>query len=261
MLQYTNRLGIRIFIFTIITMGIISISHSTQCMGLDIDDKKLPFDYGEKLTFQVRWGPIPAGEAVLEVLPPETLHGTTVNHFVMTARTNSFVDIFYKVRNRIDAYTDYELTNSILYKNRKKGRNKRDIIVNFDWAKMVATYSDFGKNKKTAPLLSGAFDPLSVFYYFRVAELCVNKEIQRPVTDGKRCILGKAHVIKEEKIKVQEKTYDTYLVEPELSDLKGVFEKSKNASLQVWVTKEKRTPVRIKSEVIVGSFVAELIPE
>lgn len=242
-------------------MGVISISNSTHCTELDTDGKKLPFDYGEKLTFQVGWGPIPAGEAVLEVLPPEIINGIKVNHFVMTARTNSFVDMFYKVRNRIDAYTDYGLTHSILYKNRKKGKNKRDIIVNFNWGKGVATYSDFGRNKKTVALLSGAFDPLSVFYYFRIAELCENREIQRPVTDGKRCILGKVKVIKEEKIKVQEKTYDTYLVEPELSHLRGVFEKSKNARLQIWVTKEKRIPVRIKSKVIVGSFVAELIPE
>lgn len=228
---------------------------------MESDGIKLPFDYGEKLRFQVGWGPIPAGEAVLEVLPPEIINGIKVHHFVLTARTNSFVDMFYKVRNRIDAYTDYELTHSILYKNRKKGRNKRNIIVNFDWAEMVATYSDFGKKKKTVSLLSGTFDPLSVFYYFRLAELGINKKLQRPVTDGKKCVLGKAHVIKEETIQVGEKTYDTYLVEPELSHLRGVFEKSKDATLQIWVTKDKRAPVRIKSKVLIGSFVAELIPD
>ena len=76
----------------------------------------LPFVPGEKLTFTLKWERIPAGEAVLEVLPIEKLHGKSVYHFVMTARTNSFVDIFFKVRDRIDVYTDLEVTRSVLYK-------------------------------------------------------------------------------------------------------------------------------------------------
>jgi hypothetical protein len=56
--------------------------------------------------------------------------------------------------------------------------------------------------------------------------------------------------------------FDTYLVEPDLKDIGGVFRKSKNAKLEVWVTSDNRhIPVKIKSKVIVGSFVAELISE
>lgn len=55
-------------------------------------------------------------------------------------------------------------------------------------------------------------------------------------------------------------TYDTYLIEPEIKQLDGVFEKSKNAKIQVWVTADnRRMPVKIKSEVVVGSFVGELV--
>jgi len=252
-------LKIRMFLFTFITLMIISISGFTQCV--EVDEKNLPFHSGEKLKFQIGWGPIPAGKAVLEIFPLETVDGMNYNHFVMTARTNSFVDVFYKVRSRIDAYTDLAMTHSVLYKNRKKGRNKRDIIVNFDWGKKEVQYSDFGKKKKSVSVLPGTFDPLSVFYYFRLTDLEENQEIESPVTDGKKCIVGKARVIKRETIMVLGKSYDTFLVEPELSHLKGVFEKSKNARLQIWVTIDNRTPVRIKSKVLVGSFVAELIPE
>jgi hypothetical protein len=49
-------------------------------------------------------------------------------------------------------------------------------------------------------------------------------------------------------------------VEPQLKHIGGVFKKSKDARLQIWVTTDKRhLPVRIKSKVIVGSFVAELV--
>jgi len=55
-------------------------------------------------------------------------------------------------------------------------------------------------------------------------------------------------------------TYDTYLIEPEIKQLDGVFEKSKNSKVQVWVTADRRRmPVKIKSKVVVGSFVGELV--
>jgi len=85
-------------------------------------------------------------------------------------------------------------------------------------------------------------------------------ELEAPVTDGKKCVMGKAKVIRRETIRVRGVAYDTFLVEPGLEHIGGVFEKSKNAKLLVWVTADEACiPVRVKSEVIVGSFVAELI--
>ena len=40
----------------------------------------------------------------------------------------------------------------------------------------------------------------------------------------------------------------------------GVFKKSKDASIQIWVTAdENRIPLRLKSKVVVGNFIGELI--
>jgi len=84
--------------------------------------------------------------------------------------------------------------------------------------------------------------------------------IERPVTDGKKCIIGKAFIIKKETLKLTNGTYDTYLIELEIKHVGGVFEKSKNAKIQVWVTADRRRmPVKIKSKVVVGSFVGELV--
>jgi hypothetical protein len=223
-------------------------------------EQSLPFSVGEKLNFQVRWTLIPAGEFVLEVLPIETVNGIRSYHFSLTARTYPFIDLFYKVRDQIDAFTDSEMTHSILYKKKQGGKSKRDVIVNFNWEKLEAQYADFGKKREPISLLPGSFDPLSVFYAFRLHDLKEDMEILKPVSDGKKCVVGKARVIKREKIKVVSGYYDTYLVEPDLKHIGGVFKKSKDAKLQVWVTADsRRIPVQIKSKVIVGSFVAELI--
>jgi len=253
------------FFITIITIAIIF----TGCWlhedskADEIKKEPLPFHPGEKLKFELKWSFIKAGEAALEILPIETVNGVQAYHFVMTAESNSAVDMVYKVRDRIDAYTDINMTHSVLYKKKQKeGSTERDIAVNFDWEKREAHYTDFGKKNPPVSLLPGAFDPLSAFYYIRLAEIKENSVIERPVTDGKKCIIGKAAIVKRETIKAGEKVYDTYLIEPELKHVGGVFEKSRNAKIQVWVSADKRRiPVRIKSKVIVGSFIGELISD
>jgi hypothetical protein len=220
----------------------------------------LPFSPGEQLTFQVRWSFIPAGEAVLEVLPVETIGGVRAYHFVMTVRTYPLIDLFYKVRDRIESFTDTQMTHALLYKKRNRGRRTRDVVVTFDWKKGEAQYSNRGKGAPPISLLPGSFDPLYIFYALRCHELTENSQIQAPVTDGKKCVMGKATVIKREKITVLGATYDTYLVEPDLEHIGGVFQKSPHAKLKIWVTADsKQKPVKVKSKVVVGSFVAELI--
>jgi Protein of unknown function (DUF3108) len=229
--------------------------------GVCGDEKDLPFQPGEKLTFQLRWTFIPAGESTLEVLPMETISGIKVYHFLLTAKSNAFVDVFYKVRDRIDAFMSADVDHSILYKKKQReGKSIRDIVVNFDWRNKKAQYANFKEKLAPIDILPGTFDPLSAFYFIRLVDFKGKSIIKRPITDGKDCIIGRLSVIKKETIHLKTGTYDTYLIEPELKHIGGVFEKSKNAKIQLWVTADKRKiPVKIKSKVAVGSFVGELV--
>ena len=235
----------------------------TFCLYPDIQahQQDFPFQPGEKLKFSLKWGVIPAGEAELEVLPFQTPGGAQAYHFVLTAKSNSFVDIFYKVRDRIDAYANLDMTRTILYtKKQREGRHKRDIVVNFDWKKKQAQYSNYGKKREPITLMPGSFDPLSAFYYARLLDFRENSQLSVPVTDGKKNVIGRVQIVGREEVKLSSGTYDTYLLEPELKDLGGVFKKSKNAKIQVWITAdERKIPVKVKSKVVVGSFVAELV--
>jgi hypothetical protein len=228
--------------------------------NIDAFASDFPFEPGEKLTFEVRWAFIPAAEAVLEILPLETVNGKKAYHFVMTTRTNAFADIFYKVRDRFDGYADEKMVHSVLYKKKESGKQKRDITVTFDWEKRQAQYVSLNEVREPIPILPGSFDPLSVFYAFRLAPLKEGLELKVPVADGRKCVMGKARVIRKETIKVKGVPYDTFFVEPDLEHVAGVFEKSPKASVQIWVTAdENQIPVKLKSKVIVGSFVAELV--
>ena len=227
----------------------------------DAEDALMPFYPGEKLTFELRWSVVRAGEAVVEVLPIETVNGEDAYHFLMTVKSTPFVDLFYKVRDRIDSYCDVGMNKSLLFmKKQREGRSKRDVLVIFDWEKHQAQYSNFGKKRKPISIVPGTFDPYAAFYFTRLFDWEKGSEIERPVTDGKKNIIGKARMIKRETITVPSGTYDTFLIEPDIEHVGGVFEKSEDAKIELWVTAdERRIPVRLKSKVVVGSFVGELI--
>jgi len=221
----------------------------------------IPFAPGERLVFQLSWTFIPAGEAVMEIQPHASVNGEEAWHFVMTATSNSFVDAFYKVRDRIDAFTDTKMNHSVLYKKKQReGSTDRDVVVTFDHQNQTVQYTNYKEKLKPLAIMPGAFDPLSAFYYIRGLDMTKDSPIERPVTDGKKCVIGILRVIKRETIKVPSGTYDTWLIEPDLRHVGGVFKKSKNAKLQLWVTADsRRIPVKIKSRVAVGSFVGELL--
>jgi hypothetical protein len=84
-------------------------------------------------------------------------------------------------------------------------------------------------------------------------------QIERPVSDGKKMVIGRARVIGKEKIEVPAGTFDTLVIEPDLRDVGGVFEKSPDAQIRLWLTDDAhRIPVRVESKVVVGYFVGEL---
>lgn len=218
------------------------------------------FQPGERLTFALKWTIVPAGTAVLEVLPREHMAGLDAFHFVLTARSNAFVDAFYTVRDRVDAWADAALQRSLLYRKKQhEGSTRRDITVTFDWEAMTAQYVNGNDIHDPIAITAGSFDPLSVFYWSRFVPLAVGDRLQRPVTDGKKHVLGIAHVVRRERIRVPAGRFDTFLIEPDLRHVGGVFEKSPDAKLQLWVTADRRRlPVKLKSKVIVGSFTGEL---
>lgn len=223
--------------------------------------EKYPFQPGEKMQFVLKYGAIPAGHATLEVHDMEAVKGKEAYHFVMTARSNSFVDIFFKVRDRIDSYADPGMNHSLYYKkDQKEGKTQRNIKVDFDWDKMQSTYVNFDTEPKVISLLPGTFDPLSVFYYSRLLDFQALGQIEHPVTDGEKNLMGILRLLGKETISVPAGTFDTLVLEPDLQNVEGVFSKKQRAKIKLWVTNdERRLLVQMKSKAMVGSFSAELV--
>lgn len=259
--SYKSGKNVRTWMICLILLGATVCTGSGPiCPSRAWAGRTAPFFPGERLNFQLRWTVVPAGKAVLEVLPMKTIDGNQVYHFRLTAKSNTFVDMFYKVRDRIDAYVSTSMTHAVRYRKKQhEGDTRRNIEVDFDLQKKTASFND-GKNNKKIDIVPGTFDPLSVFYYARMLDYKENGIIECPVSDGKRCVTGVARIIKKETITILSGTYETFLIEPDLKHVGGVFEKDKKAKIKLWVTAdERRIPVKIASKVAVGNFVGELL--
>ncbi len=217
---------------------------------------------GERLVYDLRWEFISAGEASLEILPDTTIQGKAAKHFRLTAKSTPFIDWFYKVRDTIDSYVAADFKRTLHYTQKQhEGSFKRDIQLLFNWAERKVQFINFGKKAKPVELMETAFDPLGIMYAFRaIKKVEVGKVYELPVTDGRKMVMGRVHIIKKETIRVGGRAYPCILVVPELKHIGGVFRKSKNAKMEIWFSDdERRIPVRLKSKVVVGSFMGDLI--
>ena len=219
-----------------------------------------PFRPGEKLTFTLHWSVVKVGQVTMETSGPEVQDGEQCLHFHLSARTSGIVDKVYKVKTDIHGWADSQMHRTLHFiKKQKEGKTDRDIVVDYDWPKKQLVYANWGEAMEPLALGDRAFDPLTAVYYCRTLKLEVGKVYEFPVTDGKKLITGKVTVLAREKIRTSFGMVDCFKIQPELKDIGGVFKKSKNASMYVWLSADRyKFPVKLKSEVKVGSFHAEL---
>lgn len=248
--------------FLMLLFGALLCDASAKAADKNALKKTRPFSPGEQLVYQIRWEAVEAGVAFFDVLSLTTVDRHPCRHFSLKIETSSLVDIFYKVRDKLDSYTDLALSRSMRYTKKQTGSEQRDILVQFNWEKGTARYSNFNAAREPITIPPGTFDPLAAFYKLRCMDLSNKKEVKFPITDGKKCFMARAKVLGQETITCSKTTYDTFVVEPELIHFGGVFKKSDKPTLRLWITTdERRLPVRIRSKVIVGSIIGELVSE
>jgi len=242
--------------FAIVLMGILLFSTPPGRAG----ETSLPFSIGEEIEYSVSWEMVRAGKATFRVLPLTTLNGKKAYHFLLNVKSNRYVDMFFKIRDRLEGFTDSELTQSLLYRKIQSGKEKRDVRVEFDWKKKTAVYSNNGGKRDPIEIPLKTFDPVSAFYKMRAIDLGANQDLSFPVTDGKKCFTQKGSVVNREKIDLPVGTFDTYVLVPGVNHFSGVFKKSENPTVKVWITADDRKiPVRIKVKVFIGSVIFDLV--
>lgn len=211
------------------------------------------FGVGEKMVFSIGYGPVNAGEGVLEVVGLTTYQGHTCYIFESKANSNRFFSSFYKVRDKVTSFMDVEELYSRYFNKRlREGDYKKTVEISFDHGQEVANYAD----GRSFAIKSGIQDVLSAFYFVRNLDLGSGDTYSLLAHSSRKTYDLKVIVHGKETVTVAAGTFECFVVEPVLEG-EGLFKHE--GKITLYVTDDQyRVPVLIKTKVPVGSIDVEL---
>lgn len=216
------------------------------------------FKVGEELLYTINWGVVPAGSAVLRIDSLKKCAEVECYKVTTSTKTNTFFDKIYKVRDTVESFIEVSLKRSHYYqKKQQEGNYRRNDELLFDYKKEEVTFKRESKVNKVLKIkeADNLFDPFSVLYYVRSLDLKVGDIHETSLTDGKSIYLMEIHVLGKERVKTWIGTLDCLKIEPRMQNIEGIFFKKEKAKLWIWLTNDDRKiPVKVESEILIGSF-------
>ena len=152
-----------------------------------------------------------------------------------------------------------QFSHSLEYHTVQKDLASRNVTLQFDPQQQRCRRQLNGNPDGVVDTEPSTFDPLSIIFKFRELDLARPGEFASAVCDGKATFPSKVTVVGREEIQIGEQKYQTILVEPDLGQLRGVFQKDPDAKLQIWLSDDShRAALRIRTKVKHGTFIADL---
>jgi hypothetical protein len=209
----------------------------------------------ERLTYELKWGVIPAGLAKIEVKKDSdrnySLH--------LSAMTHPYIDSIYPVRLFIKSTFKENLKALRYFKDTKEGfgKKKKEEII-FSEKDGTASYFKNGRLKRTFSVPSQILDPLSSLFACREYDV-VSRSLKMKITDGKKIVDGDVAFLRREEISTPAGTFRAMALQPNFKGLGGIFKDDPTARITLWITDDsRRIPIRLSSDFKVGSFSAEI---
>ena len=217
--------------------------------------ENVAFGVGERLTFDVNYGFITAGSAVLEIPALDSIAGRAC--YRVEFRVNSLPSFswIYRVEDRYVTYIDAGTIAPWKFEQHvREGSYSRDFVAEFDQRKNIAKTSE-----GTYPVPPYVHDILSAFYYARTIDY-------GPLKAGDQVLLSNFYkdktfdlivrVLGRQQLEVAAGTFNTVVIEPLVRE--GGLIKTEGR-IVVWLTDDQRKiPVRVNTKVVIGSIDTEL---
>ena len=214
---------------------------------------------GEKLTYLVAWKSIPVGLATVTLEEITKIEDYRVYKIVLVAQTNKFLSKIFPVRDTLISYVDTEKIISRRYEAViREGRYKKDLIVDYDPVKQVATYKNSRDGTvKTCAIQKDVRDPVCAAYYLRTIPLTLGGNIKLTVNLCENNYEIFAEISEEADIDLGKLgSFGAYLIKPCVM-LKG--EPQKRGKARGYVsTDEKRLPLFIVVKVLEIPWIGEV---
>jgi hypothetical protein len=222
--------------------------------------KKLPA-FPERAVLSVSWGLLSVGEATLGVDKIVLFNGRPAYHLVSEARSNSFCDSFYPVRDLNESWLDARTLTSLGYsKKLREGHFFRDewVLYDRDAGTFVSrrTNLDGTFSVRVGTIPASVQDILSSVYYTRAQALPDGGDVIVDVNTPDNWPLV-VKVVGREEVSAPVGSSRAVLVEPAMRK-EGLFIQ-KGKRLQLWLSDDAfRRPLKLKVEVFFGHVTAVL---
>lgn len=227
--------------------------------------KQSSFKTGEKLTFEINYGFVTAGEAVMEIDPSyQTINGRKCYDIRFYVNSTPSFDWVYKVKDFYRTYVDVEGMFPWRFEQHiKEGNYQRDFEAIFDQQNLkVKTYTGEKEPKK----FEGEFDipmyvqdAMSAFYFGRTIDYNSMKEGDKISLENfykDKTYPLQIKYLGKETIEVPAGEFRCVKVEPLVQE-GGLFKSE--GSIVIWMTDDDRKmPVKVKTKVLIGSIDADL---
>jgi len=141
-------------------------------------DQAVPFSVGEKLTYQIFWGPFVVGRGTLEVAGIEPIDGHDCYHLVAKAKTSGLAEWLFPVDSTAESWLDCAALFTRQYReDRTEGKHHRNSNTHFDYAtKETVTKNQVNGRERHTPLDQHVLDVVSSLYYVRTQKLMLDSE-------------------------------------------------------------------------------------
>jgi hypothetical protein len=213
------------------------------------------FDIGERLTFDIQYGFITAGKAVMNVPGFKYINGRKAYEINVYAVSTESFDKIFKVRDKYTTYFDVDgLFPHRFEQHVREGKYSKDYSAFFDHTELIAE-----ANNETYKIPKYVHDILSAFYYIRTIDLSKFRKGQK--FQLQNFYNGKLHpldvlILGRQTIEVEAGTFECIVVEPLVVE-GGLFKNE--GSIRIWLTNdENKMPVKMSTKVLVGNIDAVL---
>ncbi len=224
--------------------------------------KKLPFQNGEKIDYDVRYSIgffwFTAGFVTFNVDSIEYL-GKPAYHFVSIGSSYPGYDWIYKVRDRYESISTADDIKSLYYTRKTfEGGYEVDNTYTFDYDKKQINYrvnnSKIDEKKGTVPWNNQIRDVLASAYYLRMIDVNgLKPDTKIPlntILDGEYFPLYVRYIGKIKLKNLDGQVYDCLKFTAKVIG-GSIFKEGEN--LEVWVTNDSRKiPIKIQAEILVG---------